>query len=75
MLLITRYQDCQWANTHIFSRLLNLFGAHAGNTREEKSKQILMWTLDTIGHIVRVYPANVREELGQVFEALKKMLK
>lgn len=68
LLLIGRWQEYKWTNNHIVSRLLDIL-------KTSKSNAIMLWVIDTIGHLSRVYPVEGRDHLTSVFDSLTALIR
>jgi len=73
LLLIGRSQDYRWVNNNIVSRLLTSLGRVWKDTSGDQT--LLRWVIETIGLISRVYTAEGRENLTQLFDPIVTILK
>ena len=73
LLLISRVEDFQWSHNHIIVRLFDVL-ATSIKGRDQKSKNILHWVVDTIAQVSRCYPQDSREKLLDIFTPLKALI-
>merc|ERR1719510_2360568 len=66
LLLISRVESFQWSHNHIIVRLFEVLATNLKGTNQ-KSKNIMHWVVDTIGHISRVYPEQSRQQILEIF--------
>jgi len=74
LLLISRVQDWSWSHNHIVVRLLNILSENYNGT-SAKTRNLIHWVVDTVGQVLRVYPAKARDEITQLFESIQTLIK
>ena len=45
------------------------------DTRNEKFQELLIWVIDCVGGVSRVYPAEARDRLLDIFQPIQGILK
>ena len=73
-LLLAKWQEFNWANNHIVSRLLEMLHGWDEMALNEKGRNINKWVINTLAHILRVYPQSARENLTAIFEAIRDVI-
>ena len=42
---------------------------------DAKTRNLILWVVDTVGQVLRVYPAKAREEITQLFDSIQALIK
>jgi len=73
-LLLAKWQEFNWANNHIVSRLLEMLHGWDQMALNEKGRNINKWVINTLAHVLRVYPQTARDNLVAIFEAIQEVI-
>jgi len=72
LLLIGRSKEHIWVNNNIVMRMLTSFGK---NYQEDTQQKHMRWIFTTLGLLARVYPAEGRPNLTNLFDQMTEILK
>jgi len=82
LVLLAKHLPLTWCHNNIIKTLIEKFDfwllkcLESEDKGDVKSKpqKLLTWVVDCIGNVSRVYPAEGRERLREIFEPIKKIL-
>jgi len=73
MLLISRVKEYTWAHNHIIARLMETLNKYC-NGEHKQARNLMIWVVDTIGQVFRVYPEKARSDILQVFDPITALI-
>jgi len=82
LVLLAKHLSWDWCHNHIIKTLIEKFQHWKQKCLESEDKgdikskpqKLLTWVVDCIGNVSRVYPAEGRERLREIFEPIKNIL-
>ena len=75
LLLLAKWQEFNWANNHIVSRLLEMLQGWNDMDMNEKNRNVNVWVVNTLAHVIRIYPQGARDNLVAIFDSIKEIIK